>query len=315
MTFISKIISSVMTILALSGFFANDLLDTDWLYRKRVESVQYENTIETAVPQTDLYSMVAEHFSSSLPEGKTEKKAIIIGYDGCRADALAFAEDGESAVNKMRNEGASCRLSYCGGVNYPEINTQDTSTAPGWCSILTGQWADKTGITGNGIVKSMDTKTLMTDLTERKIIDSAAFITSWNGHFVLSDSTYKLEKQYCKDHKLAVDFNYCLTDTQSAMTAIGNIKRKNCSDFIFVIYEATDHNGHNYGFSTNNPKYVSGFRKNDSLAYQTIEAIESRKTYSTEDWLIILTADHGGKGTGHGDASLQERMTFIISNK
>ena len=46
-----------------------------------------------------------------------------------------------------------------------------------------------------------------------------------------------------------------------------------------------------------------------------IEAVEARKTYDTEDWLILITTDHGGSGTGHGGPSFEERMTFIISNK
>ena len=54
---------------------------------------------------------------------------------------------------------------------------------------------------------------------------------------------------------------------------------------------------------------------NDTLAYATLKAIESRETYETEDWLIVVTSDHGGKGTGHGKESIQERMTFIVTNK
>ena len=42
---------------------------------------------------------------------------------------------------------------------------------------------------------------------------------------------------------------------------------------------------------------------------------EARETYETEDWLIIVTSDHGGIGTGHGGASIQERMTFLVMNK
>ena len=50
-------------------------------------------------------------------------------------------------------------------------------------------------------------------------------------------------------------------------------------------------------------------------ADKTIEAIKARETYDTEDWLIIITSDHGGIGTDHGSASIQERMTFIVANK
>ena len=315
MAIFSKILTVVLIIPDLLGIYSNDKKDTEELYRENISAISYENTIETAIPQTEIYKMVKNHFSSALPEGKTEKKAIIIGYDGCRADALSLATEKDSGIRKMLDNGASCNLVYCGGVNYPEVNTQDTSTAPGWCSILTGQWADKPGITGNGITKDMEYKTLITSLTESGTIDSASFITSWNGHFVTDNATYKLEKQYCEDNNLDVAFNYCYSDTNSANTAIEDLKNADCSDFIFAIYEGTDHSGHAFGFSTNNPIYQVGFRINDVLAYRTLNAIEERETYETEDWLIIITSDHGGFKTGHGGSSIQERMTFIVTNK
>ena len=315
MAVLSKIISIVMIIPALFGIYINDKKDTNESYLEKIAQVEYENTVETAVAQTELYDMIYDHFNSPLPEGKTEKKAIVIGYDGCRADALTLTENNFSGINKMLGNGASLKLAYCGGVNYPAKNTQDTSTAPGWCSVLTGVWADKNGVTGNGITKTMEYKTLMTSLTEEKVIDSASFITSWNGHFETDNSTYKLEKEYCEENGLNVRFNYCLEDTASARTAIKDIKSDDCSDFIFAIYEGTDHAGHTFGFSSNNPIYRAGFRLNDILAYRTLEAIESRDTYESEDWLIILTSDHGGFETDHGGPSIQERMIFILTNK
>lgn len=315
MAVLSKIISIVMIIPALFGIYINDKKDTNESYLEKIAQVEYENTVETAVAQTELYDMIYDHFNSPLSEGKTEKKAIVIGYDGCRADALTLTENNFSGINKMLGNGASLKLAYCGGVNYPAENTQDTSTAPGWCSVLTGVWADKNGVTGNGITKTMEYKTLMTSLTEEKVIDSASFITSWNGHFETDDSTYKLEKEYCEEKGLNVRFNYCIEDTASARTAIKDIKSEDCSDFIFAIYEGTDHAGHTFGFSSNNPIYRAGFRLNDILAYRTLEAIESRDTYESEDWLIILTSDHGGFETDHGGPSIQERMIFILTNK
>ena len=315
MTFFTKILTAILIIPALLGIYSEDAKDTEEAYRETIASIAYENTLETAIPQTDLYKMIEDHFAAALPEGKTEKKAIIIGYDGCRADALTLAEGNDSGIRKMLDNGASLNITYCGGVNYPATNTQDTSTAPGWCSILTGQWADKTGITGNGITKSMEYKTLLTSLTESKVIDSAAFITSWDGHFATDSATYNLEKAYCEENGLDVSFNLCDSDTNSANTAIKNIKKDDCADFIFAIYEGTDHAGHGFGFSTNNPIYDVGFRINDVLAYRTLNAIEARDTYETEDWLIIITSDHGGFKTGHGGPSIQERMTFIVTNK
>ena len=295
--------------------YKKDANDTEEFYRENVASVGYENTVETAIPQTDLYDVINDHFSSELPEGKTEKKAIVIGYDGCRADILAIKNEENSGISSLLNNGASINLLYCGGVNYPEKNTQDTSTAPGWCSILTGQWADVHGVTGNDIPKSMDAKTLLTTLTEDGTIGSASFITKWAGHFSRKNATYLPEVQYCQDHALPVTFNKCGNDDASHKAVLEEINDEACSDFIFAIYEPTDSTGHNNGFSFNNPEYKEAFYKAELYSYEAIEAIRNRETFDTEDWLIIITSDHGGIGTGHGKESIQERMTFVVMNK
>ena len=308
-------VAGVAIALCLTPPYAKDENDTEALYRQNIASINYENTVETAYPQTDLYKIIDEHFRSELPEGKAEKKAIVLGFDGCRADALTQMQQENSAVNALLQDGASINLLYCGGVNYPEINTQDTSTAPGWCSILTGVWADKHGITGNDITKSMDTKTLMTTLTEEEVIDSASFITKWAGHFSRKNATYLLEKEYCEENGLGVSFNKCKNNDASHEFVMQEVAKQDCADFIFVIYEHTDSTGHNLGFSINNPDYKEAFKESDACAYETLEAIKARETYETEDWLIIVTSDHGGFGTGHGKESIQERMTFVVMNK
>ena len=201
-----KIILSVISVVIVLGIIASALAlfftryhkdknDTEELFRQNVTSVGYENTIEKAYPQTDLYDIIKDHFESDLPKGKTEKKVVIIGYDGCRADILNEKQE-NGAISYLLKNGASNNLTYCGGVNYPEKNTQDTSTAPGWCSIVTGEWADVHGITGNGITKTVEPKTLMTSLVEDGTIDSASFITKWKGHFTNDNSTYIDEKAY-----------------------------------------------------------------------------------------------------------------------
>lgn len=292
--------------------YMSDSKDTQELFRENVASIGYDNTIETALPQTELYSIVKNHFDSALPAGKTEKKAIIIGYDGCRADVLTEMQQENSAIAALLNEGASFNLTYCGGVNYPAENTQATSTAPGWCSVLTGKWADEHGISSNDITKEIEPKTLLTSLVEDGTVDSSSFITKWAGHFSRNNATYLLEKQYCEDQGLAVSFNKCKNDEDSLNFALEEIAKENCADFIFVIYEPTDSAGHNIGFTWNNPQYKSAFVTADSYGFETLNAIRQRATYETEDWLIIVTSDHGGVGTDHGSESIQERITFAV---
>ena len=320
-----KLILSVVSVVVVLGIVAGalalyftryhkDEADTEEFYRQNVASVGYENTIEDAAPQTDLYALIKNHFEGELPEGKTEKKAVIIGYDGCRADILAEKKD-EGAINYLLSNGASINLSYCGGVNFPAENTQDTSTAPGWCSIATGEWADVHGITGNGITKEVEPKTLMTSLVEDGTIDSSSFITKWKGHFTNDNSTYKAEMAYCEENNINVEYELRKNKKDIHTGAIEEITSADCSDFVFIIYEDTDSAGHDFGFSYNNPVYKDAFNTEDAYGYEVIKAIEARETYEAEDWLIVVTSDHGGVGTGHGGPSIQERMTFVVTNK
>ncbi len=287
--------------------------DTIPKYEENVAAFEpYENTIETAVPQTEIYNVINEHFTSELPAGKLIKKAIVIGYDGCRADALSLCNE-EGAIYKLITEGGKAYIAYCGGVNYPVFNKQDTSTAPGWASILTGQWADVHGITGNSITKSTDTLTLLTSLVEDGEANRSAFYVSWNGHFTADDSTYLLEKAYCEEKGLNVIFSDADDDAGTVANTLADIKGLVCSDFIFTILEHPDHAGHDTGFDLENPDYENAFYASEADALQIIEAVESRPTYALEDWLIIITSDHGGFNTGHGAFTIQERMTFYVA--
>lgn len=275
-----------------------------------------ENKWQDAVPQTAVYSMIEEHFKSPLPEGKTEKKVIVIGYDGCRTDNFTLLDKNrQSAINTLLDDGGHAVFSYCGGVNYPERNTQMTSTAPGWCSMLTGVWADTHNVYKNYQPKDVSPKTLFVSLAEEKLADSSAFYVSWKGHFTKEKATYVNDLAYIKQNGINSTFLQAEDDEGTIANVLSDIKRADCSDFIFLTLEYTDHSGHHSGFSTDNPEYVEGFYSADKAGAQFIEAIKARPTYETEDWLIIITTDHGGIGKNHGGDSFEERLTFIVSNK
>lgn len=294
--------------------YKKDAADTEEFYRQNIAAAGYQNTVETAIPQTEIFNIINDHFRSPLKEGKTVKKSIVIGYDGCRADILAEIQDGASGIKELTDNGAELSLVYCGGVNYPEKNTQDTSTAPGWCSILTGKWADEHGITGNDITKTLDTKTLFISLTEDKTIDSASFITKWAGHFTRKNATYLDEKDYCETNSLPVSFIKCDNDEASFNYTMEELCKDECPDFIFSILEPTDATGHSKGFTYNNPEYKEAFKLQDSYAHQLINAMKNRSTFAEEEWLVIITSDHGGIKTNHGNESIQERMTFVVAD-
>ena len=314
---IGSVLAAALIVVA--GLFIrwNPSGDTEERYVSRVEAnTHFENTMEEALPQTEIYDIITNHFIAPLPEGKTVKKAIVIGYDGCRSDVLNEIDGKDNgAINRLLKTGGKMYLSYCGGVPYPAENTQDTSTAPGWCSMLTGVWADVHGITKNDVIKSNDHLTMLTTLVENGTIDSSAFCVSWKGHFSRDNATYLDEVQYTKDKGLNVSFICSKNDAGTQQTVIDDLSKEDCSDFIFSILEFCDHSGHQKGFYTGYGSYKKAFAKADSAAENILNTIESRRTFNEEDWLIVLTSDHGGIKRAHGGASIQERFTHIVVNK
>lgn len=313
--FLSLLVTAIMFVTG-NMIFVNHF-DTTKAYDEAVASLDFmENTPETAIGQIQMYNIISNHFNSALPEGKTAKKAVVLGYDGCRLDTLSLMKNQQGgAIQTLLGENGKAVISYCGGVNYPALNPQKTSTAPGWCSMLTGQWADVHGIKKNYVPKSNDHLTLLTTLVESGTIGSSAFYVSWDGHFNESDCTYWNEKQYVEENEINTKFLDADSDDGTYENIMADIAKENCSDFIFSIFEYCDHTGHSSGFGPRNKKYAAAFDTVQAKADEIISAIKARPTYDTEDWLIIITADHGGYDLTHGGPTKQERYTFIISNK
>ena len=168
---VSKLVTTVILLLSnvITMFLPNFVqLDEARFYKDMDSLTIFENTLDEPIPQTEIFQLVEAHFRAPLADGKTVKKALIMGWDGSRCDGLANIDpqNERSGVYKLLNNGGKAYIGYCGGVPYPAANTQATSTAPGWASILTGEWADVHGITDNGIIKTLDTLTIQTRLAQ-----------------------------------------------------------------------------------------------------------------------------------------------------
>lgn len=80
--------------------------------------------------------------------------------------------------------------------------------------------------------------------------------------------------------------------------------------FTFVHLDHVDHAGHDFGHGTAN--YYSSVEKADRLIGEILTSLKQADIYNQT--LILVTADHGGKGKGHGGDTPEERdIPWIIS--
>jgi hypothetical protein len=83
-------------------------------------------------------------------------------------------------------------------------------------------------------------------------------------------------------------------------------------DAIVWMLSDLDTNGHSYGFSTDVPQYVAGMELIDEQIGQVLQTIQERGSIEDEDWMVIISTDHAGSGTGHGSNIPEHRLVPLF---
>lgn len=228
------------------------------------------------------------------------KKVLVIGIDGVRSDCLEAAKTPN--IDALIKSGAYSMNAYAGG-ELGKKTQQPTVSGPGWVSICTGVWADVHGVTNNkfegyNIEKAPHFFKRIKDQNSKLFLSS---ITQWHP---INDKILK--------PSVEADFVQNPPDKGISVRelALKNLKEKN-PDVLFVHFDDVDHAGHAHGYGTDIKKYVKSIEETDENIGHLIKEIRSRKD---EDWLIVITTDHGGIRKGHGGQSKEERTIFMIAN-
>lgn len=315
----------------------------------------WENTAETSIAQPQIGQLVRDFLSSPSVDGKPKKVAFIgydgcradALINALKPSSATASYDENSPLSGLaelfKTDGAGIYLAYAGG-NKGTDTEQATSTAPGWAALLSGQWGVVNGVTDNGMYKDIEHKTFMLEAAIGEYGENyrTTFAASWSEHFTktyLSEVEYLRERSGVEEKNITdcakfeditgylddisksstvdMDFKYVATDADLHEYLLSCVEEggENERDIVFGIYEGTDHNGHDGGFGNENQEYIKGFRDQDARCYELLQAIYSRPSFEDEDWLIIITADHGGIETWHGGQTLEERTTWIACNK
>lgn len=249
------------------------------------------------------------------------KKAILIIVDGIPADVIESA-----AVPNMKKLGTYKR-SYTGG----EISTYSetpTVSAPGYMNVITGTWGNKHNVYDNSVNNPNYNywnmfRLLKEQQPDRKIgiystwIDNREKLigeglpTAGNITFDYKFDGYELDMiEYPHDDE---SYYIKLIDERVVNETATSIV-SDAPDLSWVYLQYTDDMGHMYGDST---QFYQSVADVDLLIEQIMEAVDHRIENWNEDWLVVITTDHGRSpetGYGHGGQSERERTTWIFTN-
>lgn len=232
--------------------------------------------------------------SSSLAAEPAAKKVLYIGIDGTRFDAIEKAQTPH--LDALLKDGIHSDHCLILGDRYRK---NDTISGPGWSSILCGVWADKHGVHDNSFAgaKYQEFPHLFARLKEVRPDAKAVSLVTWEPiqKLIVSQADVSINYEQ-KEHTVA---DYDRYDGQATAEAVKQLTDGN-PDILFLYIGQVDVAGHTHGFHPTVPEYIAAIERADKLVGQAAAAVKARKSYAEEDWLVIVTSDHGGKGTGHG---------------
>ena len=219
------------------------------------------------------------------------RKVLFIGIDGCRWDAVVAA-NAPSIDNLLTN-------SIYSGNGLTEYKTW---SGTGWSGMLTGVWHTKHGVTDNTFTGSNYTQ--YPDFISRAENFNPSLSTMSVVHWGPINTTIIQSI----DNEVTV-----ATDSAVKNEAV-NMLTNDDPDVLFIAFDDVDHAGHTYGFSPTVTEYLQAIETTDMYVSEILAALYARTNYINEDWLIVLTTDHGGTPSGHGGGTLEERTIFNIYN-
>ena len=228
---------------------------------------------------------------SSAQEGKINK-VLIIGIDGCRPDALLAANT--LNMDRLWKEGA-----YTFNARTDEIS----SSGPAWSAMLTGVWHQKHQVLNNEY-EDPDLEHyphFFHRIRQERPELRTYSVANWGPiHKILQegDATFKSSR---------------INDARVSKKVASLLKKKDV-DVMFVQLDEVDGAGHSHDYSVDSPKYMEAIEKIDGEVGRMVSSLEKRAHIAGENWLIILSADHGGSNLGHGKNIPEHTTVFYIAS-
>ncbi len=213
-------------------------------------------------------------------------KALVIMLDGMRADAV---ENACARNIRMLRDGNWRKEYKCAwSMTASTILDAATISGPNHIAIACGVTFAKHRTPGNGKNMCDHAKwpSFLARLVAARPDMKAVFAYSWKWDESISPC-------------LEIEFVHG-TDGANAKNIPARLAAPDAPDAILWHIDYPDHGGHGFGYYPYSSGYLNSIYLADSAIGDALEAIASRPAFDKEDWLVIVTADHGGYSNGHG---------------
>ena len=232
---------------------------------------------------------------------------LLIGIDGARSDAVLAASTPN--LDALAATGAVTWNARTGGALDPSAAShQDTSSGPGWSSMLTGVWSDLHDVKDNGDFASGKFNKYPHLFSHVRDTLPGAYLSSivqW----------HPINENLLDPYPGLADFTQEVADSGSAVAnaAVAHLASAD-PNVLFLHFDDVDHAGHGGGFHPTNSAYLAAITQTDLHIGAVLGAVAARPNFANEDWVVIVSTDHGGSGTSHGGHTPSERTVWILAS-
>ena len=256
---------------------------------------------------------------------KTTPKTVFVIVDGIPADLIERLST--PAIDSISAQGGYTRA-YVGGA-VGQSTESPTVSAVGYLSLITGTWANKHGVRQNyGITPNYQywdifraakhsnpdlvTGIYSTWIDNRKVLIGNGKPEAGGDKLDIVVDGFEVDPDFYPELELIDRIQQ--VDARVVAEAASSLKNDG-PDLSWVYLQHTDDIGHRFGDSDRMDEAVLWMDQQIGRLWAAIQAREAQ--YSDEDWLVIVTTDHGRDaqtGRDHGGHTERERTIWIVTN-
>ena len=262
--------------------------------------------------------------SMAQAEAAASPKVLFVVVDGIPADVIERVPT--PTIDAIASVGGYGRATVGGPIGEP--GETPTISAPGYMSLITGTWANKHNVYKNyGISPDYRYWNLFRLARTQKPELQLAIFSTWtdNRTILLGEGAAEagnwrfdvvvdgLEKDAARFPPRPMDAHIADIDEAVSRDAARLIESEG-PDLSWLYLQYTDDVGHERG---DGPELDQAVVEMDARLSLVWSAVQARQKGFDEDWLVIVTTDHGRDpltGRSHGTHSKRERTIWMATN-
>lgn len=251
-------------------------------------------TLFAVVSACKKYDNPASVFEELKPINNSQRKVLVISIDGVTGSEIkTIAPTHITELQKTSKYSFEVQKSGVG------------NDVASWATMTTGVSYAKHSIGADNFERLQDPNA--DDHAEiksyRNVLD---YITQYKATRTAVVTPWESLRKYLRN----ADFSPVVsTDLATKDSTISILSKENNIGALIVNFREVEAAGANGGFLASNNNYKNAIVKADEYVGNIITALKARKNYASEDWLVIVTTNHGGSNANPQSGFL------IASNK